>query len=58
MSMDEQQKRRAEQVFRRERQRADAPNAVKDYQAAQQAIIERTRKLREARLAREANSKK
>jgi hypothetical protein len=53
MSLDEQQKRRAEHVFRREQQKADAPNA-----AAQQAVIDRTRKLREARLAREAKSKK
>jgi hypothetical protein len=58
MPVDDQQKRRAEHVFRREQQKADAPNAVKDYQAAQQAVIDRTRKLREARLAREADRKK
>jgi hypothetical protein len=58
MSCHEEQKRRAERIFRRERQKADAPNALKDYRAAHQAIIERTRKLREERLAREAKNKK
>ncbi len=48
---------RAERIFRRREQlRADAPKAVQDYYAAQQAVIERTRKLREERIAREAKA--
>ncbi len=47
---------RAERIFRRrEELKADAPKAVQDYYKAQQSVIERTRKLREKRLAREAN---
>jgi hypothetical protein len=46
---------RAERIFRRrEERKADVPKAVSEYYAAQQRIIERTRKLREERLAREA----
>ncbi len=47
---------RAERIFRRrEELKADAPKAVQDYYAAQQRTIQRTRRLREERLAREAN---
>jgi hypothetical protein len=48
---------RAERIFRRREQlKADAPKATQDYHAAQQSVIERTRKLREERLAREAKA--
>jgi hypothetical protein len=43
-------------VRRREELKADAPKALHDYYAAQNAILERTRKLREERLAREAKA--
>jgi hypothetical protein len=44
---------RAERQFKaREQQKADAPKAWADYQAAQQKIRDRTRELRELRLAR------
>jgi hypothetical protein len=50
---------RAERIFTaREQRKADAPKAVHDYYAAQDALRERTRQLREERLAREANQKK
>jgi len=46
---------RAEAIFKaREQRKADAPKAMKDYQTAQQAIRDRTVRLREERLAREA----
>jgi hypothetical protein len=49
------QRARAERMFKlREQQKADGPGATEDYYAAQQAIIDRTRKLRKQRLAREA----
>jgi len=38
----------------RERQNADAPKATADYHAAQQALGDRTKKLRELRIARDA----
>ncbi len=48
---------RAERIFRRREQlKADAPKAIQDYYKAQQSVIERTRKLREERLAREAKA--
>jgi hypothetical protein len=48
---------RAEATFRlREFQKADAPKAMQDYQAAQQAIRDRTKELRRMRLAREAQA--
>ena len=51
----ETERARAERIFRRhEERKADIPKAVSEYYAAQQSIIERTRKLREERLAREA----
>jgi hypothetical protein len=46
---------RAEALFkRREEQKADAPVAMAEYRAAEQAKYERMRELRELRLAREA----
>ena len=48
---------RAEATFkRRELQKADAPKAMQDYLAAQQAIRDRTKELRQMRLAREAQA--
>jgi hypothetical protein len=47
---------RAEAIFKaREQRKADAPKAMKDYQAAQQAIRDRTKRLRDERIAREAD---
>ena len=44
---------RAERVFKaRERQKADAPKAWAEYHAAEQKLRDRTRELREQRLAR------
>ena len=40
----------------REEQKADAPKVFSEYQAAEQAVRDRTRQLREERLAREALS--
>ena len=49
---------RAERAFVvRTQQKADAPQATTDYRAAEQALRDRTAKLREARLAREAADK-
>jgi hypothetical protein len=46
---------RAERAFAvRTQQKADAPQATTDYRAAEQALRDRTARLREARLAREA----
>jgi hypothetical protein len=51
----QQAKQRAEAVFKaKEKRRLDAPKAVQDYLAQNAAVIERTRLLREQRLAREA----
>ncbi len=45
----------AEALFkRREEQKADAPVAMAEYRAAQQAALERMHELRRLRLAREA----
>lgn len=53
------QRARAERMFRaREQQKADAPSAMRDYQMAQRATLERMRQLREERLARERQTKK
>jgi hypothetical protein len=52
------QKTGAERAFRREQMKSDAPEAMREYQAAQQAIIDRMRRLRSERLAREAGSAK
>ena len=49
---------RAEQIFKlREQQRADAPKATAEYHAAEQRLRDRTRELRQQRLAREAQAK-
>ena len=49
----------AERIFKaREEQKADAPKATADYYAAEQRIRDRTRELRQERLAREALQKK
>ena len=54
----ETERARTERIFRRrEELKADVSKAVSEYYAAQQSIIERTRKLREERLAREAEQK-
>jgi hypothetical protein len=46
---------RAEQLFKnREERKADAPKAMAEYRAAEQALRDRTRTLRQIRLAREA----
>jgi hypothetical protein len=50
------QKARAERAFRREQMKSDAPEAMREYQAAQQALIDRMQRLRSERLAREAGS--
>jgi TfoX/Sxy family transcriptional regulator of competence genes len=48
----------AERLFKvRERQRGDAPKATADYYAAQQALRDKTRELRQLRLARDAEKK-
>jgi|GEM_PF-4936398 len=41
MSAEEETNQDAEQIFRREQQKADAPKALKDLRAAQQAVLER-----------------
>ena len=48
----------AEKAFIRERQKADASVAMADYVAAEQALRQRTAKLRAQRLAREARAQK
>ena len=46
---------RAEAQFKaREARKADAPKATQDYQAEQNAVLARTKRLREERLMREA----
>ena len=50
-------KARARALFR-EQQKAEAPKAVSEYYAAEKAVRDRTRKLREERLAREAKSRR
>ena len=52
------QKARAERAFRREQMKSDAPEAMREYQAAQQALIDRMQRLRSERLAREVGSAK
>jgi hypothetical protein len=59
MDMKTDKRTRAERIFKSRGTRdVDGPKSVKDYYAAQQAVIERTHKLREARLAREAAQKR
>lgn len=48
------QRAAAEREFARQQQKADAPVAMAEYRAAQDALRERTRQLREQRLARDA----
>ena len=48
-------KARARLLFREE-QKADAPKALAEYQAGLQAVRERTNRLRQERLAREAKT--
>ena len=48
------QRAAADRAFVREQQKADAPVAMREYRAAQEAVRQRTRQLREQRLAREA----
>jgi hypothetical protein len=59
MPTDTNEKRaHAERLFTaRKPTKADAPKAVQDYYAAQDALRERTRRLREERLARETGEK-
>ena len=57
MPQHETERVRAERLFKvRERQRADAPKATADYYAAQQALRDKTRELRQLRLARDASA--
>jgi len=52
---DEASRTRAEALFRRrEQQKADAPIAMAEYRAKQQAALQRMHELRRQRLAREA----
>jgi hypothetical protein len=59
MPKHENERARAERIFKtREQQKADAPKAMADYYAAQQAMRDRTEKLRQLRLARDAEQKR
>jgi hypothetical protein len=50
---------RVERLFKtREQQKADAPKAMADYRAAEEALRNRTQELRRLRLAREARIKR
>jgi hypothetical protein len=54
---DEASRVRAEALFRRrEQQKADAPVAMAEYRAKQQAALQRMHELRRLRLAREAET--
>jgi hypothetical protein len=54
---DEQSRARAEALFkRREQQKADAPIAMAEYRAKQEASLRRMHELRRLRLAREAET--
>lgn len=48
---------RAEAAFKKEQQRVDSAIAMADYEAQAQAVRERTARLRELRLAKEAADK-
>jgi hypothetical protein len=52
------EKRLAQTAIVRQQQKADASVAMAEYQAKQKALLERTRKLREERLARETATAK
>jgi hypothetical protein len=54
----EREKRLAKTAIVRQLQKADASVAMAEYQAKQKALLERTRKLREERIAREAAAEK
>jgi hypothetical protein len=55
MALKTDAEKRADAIFKaRAEQKADAPRATQDYQSAQQATLDRTKRLREERLAREA----
>jgi hypothetical protein len=59
MPKHENERARAERIFKtREQQKADAPKAIADYYAAQQAMRDRTERLRQLRLARDAAQKR
>ena len=59
MPQHENERARAERLFKtREQQKADAPKAIADYYAAQQAMRDRTERLRQLRLARDAEQKR
>jgi len=59
MPKHENERARAERIFKtREQQKADAPKAIADYYAAQQAMRDRTERLRQLRLARDAEQKR
>ena len=59
MPKHENERASAERIFKtRERQKADAPKAIADYYAAQQAMRDRTERLRQLRLARDAEQKR
>jgi len=54
---DEKSRARAEAMFKiREQQRADAPIAIREYRQIEQNARDQLRRLREARLAREAKA--
>ena len=54
----EREKRLAQTAIVRQLQKADASVAMAEYQAKQKALLERTRKLREERMTREAAAAK
>jgi len=59
MPKHENERARAERIFKtREQQKADAPKAIADYYAAQQAMRDQTERLRQLRLARDAEQKR
>jgi hypothetical protein len=59
MPQHENERARAERIFKtREQQKADAPKAMAEYHAAQQAMRDRTERLRQLRLARDAEQKR
>jgi hypothetical protein len=59
MPQHENERARAERLFKaREQQKADAPKAVADYYASQQAMRDRTERLKQLRLARDAEQKR
>ena len=56
--MPQRETERAERLFKaREQLKADAPKALADYYAAEQALRDRTQELRRLRLARDAEKR-